>query len=121
MHLIPECLLGDHTMQDYLEIDTTPSEENCTQVGAPDYYTQARREARAYIDQIFRHYPAPTCGDISIKRNQHDFGEYFSIKIIFDDADEESCTWAYDIEGDSLGVLQTWDAEASAALSLETV
>ena len=107
-------------MRDYLEIDTVPSEEDCAQVGAPDYYTQARREARAYIDQILRHYPAPTWGDICIKRNAHDFGEYFSIKIIFDDTDEESCNWAYDIEADPLGVLQNWDAEARAALSLET-
>ena len=108
-------------MRDYLEIDTVPTEEDCAQVGAADYHTQARREARAYIDQILRHYPAPTWGDIVYKRNAHDFGEYLSIKIIFDDTDEESCNWAYDIEGDKLGVLRTWDAEARAALSLEAV
>ena len=107
-------------MRDYLEIDTAPTDESCAQLGASDYYAQARREARAYIDQILRHYPAPTWGDVCIKRNQHDFGEYLSVKIIFDDTDDESCNWAYDIEGDKLGVLRQWDIEARTALSLET-
>lgn len=106
-------------MRDYLEIDTVPTDEDCAQVGAPDYDTRARREARAFINQILRHYPEPLYGDITFKRNQHDFGEYLSIKINFDDDDEESCNWAFAIEGDNLGVLREWDKEARAELGLQ--
>jgi hypothetical protein len=107
-------------MRDYLEIDTVPTEEDCAQVNAADYPQAARREARAYIAQILRHYPAPIYGDLCIKRNAHDFGEYLSVKIIFDDTDEESCNWAYDIESDKLGVLREWDSAARAELGLQT-
>jgi hypothetical protein len=107
-------------MRDYLELDTVPTEEDCAYVNQPDYHARARREARAYINQILRHYPAPDYGDLCIKRNAHDFGEYLSIKIIFDDTDEESCNWAYAIEADRLGVLREWDATARAELELQT-
>jgi len=107
-------------MRDYLEIDTVPTEEDCAQVGAADYHARARREARAYIGQILRHYPEPMFGDITIKRNAHDFGEYLSIQIRFDDDDEQSCAWAFDIEADRLGVLREWDAIARAELGLQT-
>ena len=107
-------------MRDYLELDTVPTEEDCAQVGESDYCTRARREARAYINQILRHYPEPMFGDITIRRNAHDFGEYLSISIYFDDDDEESCNWAYDIEADRLGVLRHWDNEARAELGLQT-
>ena len=106
-------------MRDYLEIDPVPTEEDCAQVGAPDYYERARHEARAFIGQILRHYPEPLHGNVTIKRNQHDFGEYLSIKINFDDDDEESCNWAFAIEGDNLGVLRNWDETARAALLRE--
>ncbi len=107
-------------MRDYLELDTVPTEEDCAYVNQPDYHVRARREARAYINQILRHYPEPMLGDITIKRNAHDFGEYLSIKINFDDDDEESCNWAYAIEADRLGVLREWDNEARAELGLQT-
>ena len=106
-------------MRDYLEIDPVPTEEDCAQVGAPDYYERARREARAFIGQILRHYPEPLYGNVTIKRNQHDFGEYLSIKINFDDDDEESCNWAFAIEGDNLAALREWDATARAELGLQ--
>ena len=59
-------------------------------------------------------------GDITIKRNAHDFGEYLSIQIRFDDDDEESCNWAYAIEADRLGALREWDSIARAELGLQT-
>lgn len=107
-------------MRDYLELDPVPVEEDCAQVGAPDYYERARREARAFVGQILRHYPEPIRGAITIKRNAHDFGEYLSIKISFDDDDEESCNWAYAIEADDSGVLLNWDEKARAELGLQT-
>lgn len=106
-------------MRDYLEIDTVPTDEDCAQVGAPDYYERARREARAFVGQILRHYPEPIRGAITIKRNAHDFGEYLSIKISFDDDDEESCKWAYAIEADDLDALREWDNKARAELGLQ--
>jgi hypothetical protein len=99
-------------MKDYLYIDTTPSEETCTQVGDPDYYGKARAEARRMIAQIDKHYPLPenaTMGYTTIATEHHDFGSYYQIKIIFDDECESSTNWAFAIEGDELGALRYWD------------
>ena len=99
-------------MKYYLFIDTTPSEETCTQVGDPDYHAKARAEGKRMLAQIDKHYPLPenaTMGYTIIKSESHDFGSYYQIKIIFDDECELSTNWAFSIEGDTLGALRHWD------------
>jgi hypothetical protein len=99
-------------MKDYLYIDTTPSNESCTQVGDPDYYGKARAEGKRMIVQIDKHYPLPegaSMGYTIIKSESHDFGSYYQIKIIFDDECELSTNWAYSIEADTLHALEYWD------------
>jgi hypothetical protein len=99
-------------MKDYLMIDTTPTEEQCAQVGEQDYHSKARAEAKRMLAQIDKHYPLPegaTMGYTTIATEHHDFGAYLQIKIVFDDECEHSINWAFSIEGDELGVLSNWD------------
>ena len=99
-------------MKDYLYIDTTPTNEKCTQVNDPDYSAKARAEGRRMIKQIDKHYPLPesaSMGYTRIKSESHDFGAYYQIQIIFDDECESSVNWAFSIEGDKLNALEYWD------------
>jgi hypothetical protein len=99
-------------MRDYLMIDCTPSEESCAQLGADNYSTQAKAEARRFIAQIEKHYPLPDkaeLGYLTISPQSHDFGTYYQVKIVFDDECELSVNWAYSIEADELGALRVWD------------
>ena len=98
-------------MRDYIEIGSTPHDEDCAQVGTEDYARRAKRECNLFMQQIAKHYPEPDNGYLSVKSFSHDFGNYYEVVANFDDDDAESVEWAYDIESDNKGVLSTWEAE----------
>jgi len=67
-------------MRDYISIGSTPAAETCAQVGAADYHSTARRECRAFINQIRREFgPEPDGARLFIKSNPHDFGSYLEV------------------------------------------
>ena len=94
-----------------LNIGSTPNEEECAQVGSADYYARAIKECRAYMAQIQKHYPEPENGYLKLKGFPHDFGSYYEVVAYYDPEDTQASRWAFDIEGDALGVLSTWDEE----------
>jgi hypothetical protein len=96
-------------MIDYLYIGSAPVEEDCAQVGSPDYSTKARAECRRFMDQIKRHYPEPENGWLQVKSNPHDFGTYYEVVACYDPSDADSAHWAFDVEGDVKNVLMVWD------------
>ena len=98
-------------MIETLNIGATPNEEDCAQVGSADYKERARTECRAYMEQIRKHYPEPENGCLAVKRFPHDFGTYYEVVAYYDPEDSTASRWAFDIEGDDLGVLATWDEE----------
>ena len=98
-------------MRNFETIGCTPHDEPCAQVGSEGYAQRARVECQQFMKQITKHYPEPDNGWLKIKSFGHDFGTYYEVVACFDDEDEASTTWAYNIEGDTLGVLATWDAE----------
>ena len=98
-------------MMEDLNIGSTPNEEECAQVGSADYYERAIKECRAYREQIRKHYPEPENGYLKVKGFPHDFGSYYEVVAYYDPEDTQASRWAFDIEGDALGVLSTWDEE----------
>lgn len=98
-------------MRDYLMIGPVPSDEDCAQVGQDGYTKRALAECRRFMAQIERHYPIPDHCDayLTIKRESHDFGDYYEVACVYDMADETASNWAFDVENDSLGVLRTWE------------
>ena len=76
-------------MSDYYEFETTPYEENCQQLG-PNYdSTMAKLEAKTLIEQLERQFPEqPDGAYYIIKSNPHDFGYYYSVRLVYDDYDQ---------------------------------
>lgn len=106
-------------MRNYLFIGPVPHEEPCAQVGEPNYQQRARRECRRFAEQIIGHYPPPDGSYVSIKAQSHDFGTYYEVVVVFDDEDEESSVWAYDVEVDRLELLRHWDEPVHEAEAKE--
>ena len=42
-------------MNDSLVLGSSPTDEECVQVGSNNYYEQAKKECSAYIKQLIRH------------------------------------------------------------------
>jgi len=102
-------------MRDYLSIGSAPCDEECAQVGSPDYSTQARIECRAYMEQLRRLYPEPQGGYFKLKSFPHDFGSYYEVVAVYDTEDEEPTNWAFDAEAGA----ENWDEEALQYLLAE--
>lgn len=97
--------------RDYLDLGCTPVEENCAQVGKVGYLDRARAECREFIGQLRRQFgPEPVGCKLAVKSNPHDFGSYLSVVVYFDDAIEESITYAFKLEAD---LPEYWDDTAS--------
>ena len=85
--------------RDYIDIGPTPAEEDCAQVGSPDYHTKARPECIRFIDLIRKVLgPEPEGATLQVKSNPHDFGSYLSVVCYFDDANEAASEYAYRCE-----------------------
>lgn len=104
-------------MMDYLTLGPTPAEENCAQVGQPDYDRISRIECKVYLDQLRRTFPEPANGYFKIKSFGHDFGTYREVCAVYDETDQESCEWAFNAENNSPA---EWD-DVARALLLESL
>ena len=100
-------------MFEYIDIGPTPCEEDCAQVGDPDYQSKARKECAAFRNQIQRWAPPPPGASLVIRANRHDFGAYYEVAVRYDVADEAACEYAYMIEGE---IPTHWDAQAKEDL-----
>lgn len=90
-------------MRDYLEIGTTPYGENCAQVGSNtyDYSAAARLECSVFREMIIDTFGEPPAGTtITIKRNPHDFGSYYSLVIYYEEGTEGE-DYAFNVEGNT--------------------
>jgi hypothetical protein len=99
-----------------LEIGAVPGGENCEQLG-PDYRPEvARRECRAYINQLVRINGEPPPGvSYFISDNPHDFGTYHEVAVRFDPTDKVGQDYAYKAE---CSPPENWDAEARKELGI---
>ena len=89
-------------MKDYLTIGSSPVEEECAQVGSDNYSERAREECKRFIELIRKvNGEEPPGARLSIKSFPHDFGNYYEVVCYFDDADEESMKYAFDLENNS--------------------
>lgn len=101
-------------MREYMDLDSSPCDEEGAQVGQPDYTQRAQRECRAYINQIIRmHGPVPEGIGLRIANNPHDFGTYYTVRVYFNTDNAEQKKWAYKVEA---GLPAKWDYEAKREL-----
>jgi hypothetical protein len=95
--------------RNYLNIGSTPPDEDCAQVGSEDYHIKARAECIRYIERI-REFcgPEPVGASLKIKSFPHDFGTYYEVVCWYDEDIKESVDYAFKVEGE--GPLK-WEGE----------
>lgn len=100
---------------EYLNIGPVPHDEDCAQVGSPDFAKLSRIETKAYIEQLQRQFPIPEEIDayFGVKSFPHDFGTYREVVVYYDASDEAAAKFAFGVENNSPG---EWDEEAKAYL-----
>lgn len=102
-----------------VSLGSSPWGETCVQVGEQDYATRAMRECEAFRAQLIRVYAAafggtpPNGATIKVKACPHDFGTYFEVHGVFEDADSEAGDAIMWLEANSPEV---WDEEARQEL-----
>lgn len=100
-------------MRNSLMLGPVPAEESCQQLGTDNYDPPlARTECKQYIrllTKLFGEPPAMT--SFVITGNIHEFGTYYEVEILYDDAIPAAVEYAFNVESH---LPATWDAEAIA-------
>jgi hypothetical protein len=104
-------------MKEHIVIGESPCDEECAQVGSPDYASRSSQELQAFIHQILRVMPPKPDGVVlRVKQCPHDFGAYETVIAEFDSEDAEAIDWAYGVECNQK--LENWDDAAKKELGL---
>ena len=100
----------------YIEIGPVPGEENCAQVGSPDYTEASLRECKVLRRMLDRLFPVPEGLPVAYvsRTHPHDFGSYREVCIRFDEANRQAVAFAYAVER---AVPAAWDATARFELA----
>ncbi len=94
-------------MREYLALGPAPCDEDCAQVGQPDYRERVREECRRFILLIRQKLgPEPEGARLSTKSFPHDFGTYYEVVCWFDTDIEASVEYAYRCEAQTPA---TWE------------
>lgn len=103
-------------LREYVEIGSTPAQEECAGVGQANYTSQSRRECRAFIGQLRRQFGLEPAGaELSTRRFEHDFGSYYEVVCYFDGSMPASYTYAIRCENECPAY---WDREAQDELGI---
>ena len=101
-------------MQDYVFIGSSPTGEDCAQVGSANYYENSRKELKAFINQLRRVFgEEPERTRFRIKNQEHDFGQYGEVVCYYEASDENSYNYAMRCESETP---EYWDEEAKREL-----
>lgn len=97
---------------------TAPAMEDCAQVGSReyDYLDRARREAKTLIGLIRRTVgPEPDDARLGTKLHEHDFGQYLTVVVRYDDGDPAASAYAWACDEK---LPTEWDDQARRELGL---
>lgn len=87
-------------MRDFLVLGGSPIEEPCVQMSAENYYPKMYEECqrlKRLLELKFPKYSVHEC-QFGVKRFEHDFGPYCEVVIYFNDENDQSVSFAYDVE-----------------------
>jgi hypothetical protein len=95
-------------MRDFINIGSTPADEDCLQVGKPECISiNQKKECQAFIEAIRKKLgQEPAGAQLTVKGFDHEFGRYFEVVCYYDDTLPESEAYAYKCESDAP---QTWN------------
>ena len=94
-------------MIDYISIGSSPTDEDCAQVGSENYLSRAMEECRRFVELLRKKFgDEPEEARLRVKSFPHDFGTYSEVVCYYDDTIKESLEYAFFLEEN---VPQTWD------------
>ena len=103
-------------MREFLELGTTPCNEECAQLGTYGFRERVLKECNVYKRQLQRVVesmgkPVPDGFELRIKSFTHDFGTYYEVVAFYEN--DEAAELAYELEA----VLpESWDEESRKEL-----
>jgi hypothetical protein len=106
-------------MKDYITLGSTPTDEDCAQIGTDDYFEKSKKELRAYksmLERLFSEKLKDSGVYLKIKIFPHDFGSYSEVCVVFDDENEKQIEIAYDMDNN---IPSNWDDIAMSELQGE--
>ena len=97
------------------DLGPVPCDESCEQVG-PNYNSHmARGECHIYKDQLLRMFPdIPEGCRFKTVHQDHDFGEYVEVHIVYDESVLQCIEYALNVEGN---LPDKWDDKAKHDLA----
>ena len=100
----------------FIEIGPVPGEENCAQLGSPDYTEASLRECEVFRRMLYRLFPVPEGLPVAFvgRTHPHDFGNYREVSIRYDDANGQAADFAYEVESSAPA---EWDTIARYELA----
>jgi hypothetical protein len=103
--------------REFYDIGSSPSEEECAQLGREGYARQARQECHRLIRQLRKELgEEPGTARLAVKANSHDFGTYYSVVCYFDTFDPEGEAYAGKCEDE---LPAHWDPEVPELSQVE--
>jgi hypothetical protein len=104
-------------MEEFQLGTTVPHDEDCIQLGQPNYSAYSKLEANLLMKQIIRELGNPPEGcRMKLIGCNHDFGTYYDIALEYDREKEEHAKWALKVE---VGLPSKWDYESRKELEKE--
>ena len=85
---------------DYIYIGPSPADEPCAQPCVTEGAERLNKlECYAYIEALRKVYgPEPEGASLTIKRESHDFGDYFEVVCKYIESDDVATDYAYRLE-----------------------
>jgi len=102
--------------RDYISLGSSPSDEDCAQVGSDNYRELSRIELQEFkrMMEVINPAPEDCIAYYTVKSFPHDFGSYHELCAVFDDNDDQSIEWAFNAE--NITPVQ-WDNEAKEKIA----
>jgi hypothetical protein len=104
-------------MREYMELGSSPYDEDCAQVGTDNYSQRAGKELDAYRNQLNRLFPDAESKGITFRTKwfNHDFGTYGEVCVYWNTDNPVADEYAYIIEAN---LPSNWDKEAMQEMSM---
>lgn len=104
-------------MLECIELGSAPYEEECAQYKTAGYRSRARKECRAFCNQIVREFGDGTNTNyIELKYYPYDEdGGYYEVVVYYDPNNEQSAEYAFNIERN---LPRHWDDQSKLELGI---
>lgn len=83
---------------DYITLGPTPPDEDCSQVGSENYSAESTKECKRFAILLLRAFPPPLNAHMRVRIFPHDFGSYREVVVCYDENDQASSEYAFNLD-----------------------